>query len=146
MVFTSRIVWRELRKQYDYENYNNSAFHFIIRHSYNCTEYPGQVFWDTKRLLLEHRRRQTDVHSGRWYNLLQFKMKNASKLKRATVSVLSGGKTFTKKLDIAAHEWQEEKLEVEVKNGRALLTFHIEGKAQEECRIDDVCFVRKEKP
>lgn len=70
--------------------------------------------------------------------LLQFNMMNASKLKKATVSVVSGDKTFTKKLNSAAHEWQGEMLEVEVKNGKAVLTFHIEGKAQAECRIDDI--------
>lgn len=70
--------------------------------------------------------------------MLQFKMKNASKLKKATVSVVSGGKTFTKKLNTAAHEWQGESFEVDVKNGKAILTFHIEGKAKAECRIDDI--------
>lgn len=70
--------------------------------------------------------------------LLQFKMKNTSKLNKATVSVVSGGKTFTKKLNTSAHEWQGESFEVDVKNGKAILTLHIEGKAKTECRIDDI--------
>lgn len=69
---------------------------------------------------------------------LQFMMKNSSNLRKASVSLVSDGKTFTKKLSTATHDWQSDMLEVEIKNGKALLTFHIEGKAKEECRIDDV--------
>lgn len=71
------------------------------------------------------------------YKLL-FKIKNENKLKKATVKVTSGGKIFSKKLATNPHDWQSESLEVEVKNGKAELTFHIEGGAKAECRIDDV--------
>lgn len=69
---------------------------------------------------------------------LQFMMKNANKLKKATVSVASYGKTITKKLDTAPHEWRSEKIDVDICNGKATITFHIEGKAKATCRIDDI--------
>lgn len=69
---------------------------------------------------------------------LQFKIRNGSKLKKATVSIESGGKTFTQKLSTAPHDWQSESLTAEIRNGKATLTFHIEGKAKAECSIDDI--------
>lgn len=73
---------------------------------------------------------------------LQFHIKNAGQLKRLQVQVASGGKTVTRKLDTREHDWQSETLQVTVRGGEATLTFHIEGKAESECRIDDVQFTR----